>query len=203
MARKQERNEEIREASKQNIKEAALNQFSQKGLFATRIKDIAEDAGISQGLLYRYYASKDQIFTELIEEALDKMNEAVYTVHGMKVGAKEKVLMSLEELLSTIKTSERYRQTSRLITQAMNSTAIPENAQRSLDIKRDVPYRIFAEIMKEGQNEGTIVDGDPYTLAVLFWSTINGLAIFHATRVDGQPLPGKEYIAPMFIKDWR
>lgn len=203
MARKQERNEEIREASKQNIKEAALHQFSQKGLFATRIKDIAEDAGISQGLLYRYYASKDQIFTDLIEEALDKMNEAVVYVHGLNVGAKKKILMALEELLSTIQTSERYRQTSRLITQAMNSTAIPENAQRTLDIKRDIPYQMFAEIMKQGQKEGTIVDGDPYTLAVLFWSTINGLAIFHATRVDSQPLPGKESIAPMFIKDWR
>jgi AcrR family transcriptional regulator len=67
--------------SKEKIIIAALNQFSRKGLSATRIQDIATEAGISQGLLYRYYKSKNEIYVDLIEVALDKMNEAVEGLH--------------------------------------------------------------------------------------------------------------------------
>ena len=115
----------MREESRQKIREAALHQFSAKGLFAARIQDIALDAGISQGLLYRYYASKDDIFADLIEDALDKINEASIYVQNLEISAKEKILLSLEKLFETIESSESFRQTCRLIAQAMNSTAIP------------------------------------------------------------------------------
>ena len=69
MARSTAKNEQLRLRSKEKILAAAFNQFAEKGLFATRIQDIAEKAQISQGLLYRYYASKDDIYVELISEA--------------------------------------------------------------------------------------------------------------------------------------
>lgn len=199
MARTKEQNGIIREQTKEKIKRAALEQFSKKGLFATRIQDIALDAGIAQGLMYRYYASKDEIYIDLINEALDKVNEAAYYVQTLEVDAKEKIILALDELLNTIKTSNAFRQTSRLITQAMNSSAIPDKAQRIIDEKRDIPYQVFAEIMKRGQEECTIVEGDPYELAILFWSTVNGLATFYATRTTTEHIPNKNYILSMFI----
>ncbi|MCX7709237.1 MAG: hypothetical protein N2484_05245, partial [Clostridia bacterium] len=93
-----------------------------------------------------------------------------------------------------------FRQTCRLITQAMNSTAIPEKAQRILEEKREIPYQVFAEIMEQGQKENSVVEGDPYDLAVLFWSTINGLAIYNATRLEPRPLPEKAHVASIFLK---
>ena len=44
--------------------------FAERGLGATKITDIAEAAGISQGLLYHYYPSKEAIYVELIRAAL-------------------------------------------------------------------------------------------------------------------------------------
>jgi len=40
--------------------------FAAKGFAGTKIADIAVAAGMSQGLLYRHFASKDELFTELI-----------------------------------------------------------------------------------------------------------------------------------------
>lgn len=199
MARTTEKNEKMRDVSKQKIRSAALNQFSKKGLFATRIQDIAMDADISQGLLYRYYSSKDEIYIDLIEDALDKINEASLYISKLNISAKEKIILTLTEFFKTIETSENFSQTCRLITQAMNSTAIPEKAQSILNEKRDVPYQVFAHIMKQGQEENTVVDGNPDDLAILFWSTINGLAIYYATRTLSCPLPDKGYVASMFF----
>lgn len=200
MARTSERNEQMRDLSKQKIRSAALNQFSKKGLFAARIQDIATDAGIAQGLLYRYYSSKDEIFIDLIEDALDKINEASLYLNSLEMSVKEKIMLALTELFKTIETSESFRQTCRLIAQAMNSTAIPEKAQSILNEKRNIPYQVFTQIIKQGQEEDTVVEGNPEDLAILFWSTINGLAVFYATRTVSRPLPDKNYVASLFLK---
>ncbi len=61
------RNEEIREASKARILDAALELFSSHGYEYTSISQIARKAGISKGLIYNYYASKEEMLEALIE----------------------------------------------------------------------------------------------------------------------------------------
>jgi AcrR family transcriptional regulator len=50
---------------KQNILEAARRAFSQRGDVAgTTIRDIAAEAGISEGIIYRHFDSKEDLFFE-------------------------------------------------------------------------------------------------------------------------------------------
>lgn len=70
--------ENIRENMKRVIKDVALELFAQRGFYATSVSKIAEKAGISKGLLYNYYDSKESLLDELFEEATavgDKMLE--------------------------------------------------------------------------------------------------------------------------------
>ena len=61
--------------------------------------------------------------------------------------------------------------------------------------------KVSSNIIKQGQIDGTIVEGDPYQLAVLFWTSINGLAIYKATR-DGNPtIPQAEMLIRIFLKE--
>lgn len=53
---------------KREILDAAVRVFTRKGYERTSIADIAREIGISQGLCYRYYASKEAIY----DAALDK-----------------------------------------------------------------------------------------------------------------------------------
>ena len=203
MVRTQQQNEHIRDARKEKIRSIALKIFSEKGLFATRIKDIAKEAEMAQGLLYHYYPSKDAIYVDLIDNALEKMNEGSLYVRNMDAPADEKILFALKELFNTIEKSDDFRQTCRFIAQATNSTAIPQAAQTLIDAKRDVPYQLIAEVMRQGQQEGSIVEGEPYQLAVLFWTSVNGLAIYYATRKNRCELPDYQTPASMFLKDKR
>src|SRR6266487_1667787 len=58
-----------RETQRANILEAARRVFARKGKAAT-MADVAEAAGVSQGLAYRYFASKEQIYRELLDQVL-------------------------------------------------------------------------------------------------------------------------------------
>ena len=200
MARSSEQNEKIREERKEQILSGALDLFANKGLFATKIKDIAEKVGIAQGLVYHYFKSKDDIYVELISNALDKTNEAVFSLQKMAVPPDEKIKVAIKELYWTIESSSDYTQTSRLIAHATNTTAIPEEAKRIIEEKRDLPYQEISKIMAEGQKEGAIIDGDPEELSILFWTSISGLAIYKATRQDKILMPDPEILTGMFLK---
>ncbi len=199
MARKKIDNDRMREEKKNQILAGALQLFATKGLFATKIKDIAETVGMAQGLIYHYYKSKDEIYVELINNALDKMNEAVLSLKETPLPAHIKISMAIEELIKTIKESEDFTQTCRLIAHATNSTAIPEEAKRLINEKRDIPYIELAKIIAEGQGEGRIVAGEPMELSVVFWTFINGLATYKATRQAETVIPDAKLLIKMFI----
>ena len=50
-----------RKNTKELIEQAALKLFVGQGVAETSIKDIAREAGVSQGAMYNHYASKDEL----------------------------------------------------------------------------------------------------------------------------------------------
>ncbi|PKP22274.1 MAG: hypothetical protein CVU05_04660 [Bacteroidetes bacterium HGW-Bacteroidetes-21] len=57
--------QEIREQRKEQILSAALELFAQQGYHATSMQQISKNAGISKGLSYNYFESKDEILSTL------------------------------------------------------------------------------------------------------------------------------------------
>jgi AcrR family transcriptional regulator len=52
------------------VLQAALKVFVEKGFGAARLEDIAAEAGISKGTIYLYFASKEDVFEALVQETL-------------------------------------------------------------------------------------------------------------------------------------
>lgn len=50
----------------QEITAAALDAFAEKGYAATRVTDVAKRAGVSKGLLYLYFQTKEELFKAVI-----------------------------------------------------------------------------------------------------------------------------------------
>jgi AcrR family transcriptional regulator len=59
-------NEEIRQTRSAQILQAARQVFAKQGFHATRMSDIAQAAGVSQGTLYHYFSSKDELFLAVL-----------------------------------------------------------------------------------------------------------------------------------------
>jgi AcrR family transcriptional regulator len=70
VARSAELNERMREASRRRILRAALRLFSARGYAATPIRLIASSAGISVGLLYNYFSTKEDLLGAIFEQSM-------------------------------------------------------------------------------------------------------------------------------------
>lgn len=71
--RTEEQFEEIRESKKSLIQEVALELFATKGYHTTSISMIAKSAGISKGLLYNYFESKEELLNAIINNGLQQV----------------------------------------------------------------------------------------------------------------------------------
>lgn len=65
----------IRKRSRQTIMEVALELFSNKGYHATSISQIAKVAGISKGLIYNYFDSKEALLRAIMMDAFEEGSE--------------------------------------------------------------------------------------------------------------------------------
>ncbi len=66
MPRTEAQYEEIRETKKALIMQTALELFASEGYYTTSIGKIAQKAGISKGLMYNYFESKEDLVLEII-----------------------------------------------------------------------------------------------------------------------------------------
>lgn len=67
--------EEIRQEKTQLIMGSALELFANNGYESTSISMIAKKAKISKGLLYNYFASKEELLTTLMNHGFDSLLE--------------------------------------------------------------------------------------------------------------------------------
>jgi len=73
--RTQEQFKEIREEKKAMIMATALEIFAEKSFLGASVSMIAKKAGVSKGLLYNYFESKEDLLQQIIFQTLDSFIE--------------------------------------------------------------------------------------------------------------------------------
>ena len=72
------------------ITEAALAAFAEKGYAATRVDEVAKRAGISKGLLYLYFKTKEDLFKAVIRSFLSpRIDALISNIEETELSAEE------------------------------------------------------------------------------------------------------------------
>ena len=68
---------EYKEQARVRIIEQALEMFSERGYYRTRMADIAGSLGVSKGAIYQYFESKEQLFVEALRHHGERRAEVL------------------------------------------------------------------------------------------------------------------------------
>ncbi|HEY9124878.1 MAG TPA: TetR/AcrR family transcriptional regulator [Bacteroidales bacterium] len=202
MPRNKEANQKVKDGRREQILAAALELFARKGLVATRISDISSKTGISQGLIYHYYKSKEEVFNWLIRDAVEKMNTAALELEKLPLSAKEKIVLAVEQLLKGFEQKMDTAYYYFLITQAALSEAFPQEARDFIFSQNNIKYGVINRIFIQGQKEGSVRSFDAAEMTTLFFSTINGLAMNKAINGANAKMPDKRIILNIFLNEF-
>ena len=99
--------EEMREEKKEIILNTALKLFADKGYHATSISAIAKEAGISKGLMYNYFESKESLLIKLYESYLEMFMEMINPNHDDEI-SNEEMEHFLKAMVDSMGTDSEY-----------------------------------------------------------------------------------------------
>lgn len=87
--------------SRHKILNAAIKEFSSKGLAGARVDKIAQQAGINKAMIYYHFSSKENLYRVIIDSQIEKVSSAMTQVLDSGVELRPS-LLELSEVYHTI-----------------------------------------------------------------------------------------------------
>lgn len=173
MPRTEESNQRIREEQTRKILLAATKVFARKGLAATKMADIAAEAGIGYGLLYHYFASKELIFKATVERSTNAFERLIARIQEQTGSPWERIYQLTVIILDgTLNEPEGFL----IAQQAFLSETVPRDIRELAVHYSRQAMEHCQQLIVEGQALGQIVEGNPGELTQLYFACIGGVA---------------------------
>lgn len=184
---------EQKEQRRQDIFITALSLFIHKGYAGTTIRDISGALGISPGLIFHYYANKEDMLAAMIEMAMQGVSSATVLLDGPALPL-EKFENIARLILGSFTSFPQSAPMFLLVHQITIMDSIPTKIKEMIAENHTVEYSV--RTILEGQRIGNIREGDPAALAITFWGAIQGIAEIIAMN-PGSPVPEAGWVAGM------
>jgi len=137
---------------RQDIIQAAMALFMDKGFQNTKMEDIAIDAGVGKGTLYEYFENKQDIFDEACIEYVDVIIDNIRYVSNMDDTFNNKLLILFN---GKLKMESDFDDMS--IDNILSSkNIISEETIKKIILKISEMYGLICDIIDQGKEEGVV-----------------------------------------------
>lgn len=174
-------NEAIRAATRARIIDAALTLFAQHGYAGATIKQIAQAAGMAQGLLYNYFPSKEHLLLAIFQQSMADVRESFALAESAPPA--ERAAALIRAAFALIRRNQRFWR----LSYASRAQA-PVLAALGLDLSawtaeiRSVTARYAADAGM----------GDPTIEGAILFALIDGVSQHYILEPDTYPLDAVE-----------
>jgi AcrR family transcriptional regulator len=131
------------------ILDAAVRVFARQGFHACRVSDIADEAGVAYGLVYHYFASKEEVLDTLFLERWNVMLDVIRQVDAEQIPVRDKFMA----IASFIVESYRHHPDVMKVIIVEVTRAANSFGQTHLGQIREA-YELIGEIVTRAQAEG-------------------------------------------------
>lgn len=171
MPRSEEANRRVREVVTAKILEGARKVFARKGMGAT-MADIAAAARVSQGLAYRYFASKEAIIKALVQESIESSSEFA-SILDMPGTPGERLAFIISRLLQARRERPEFFM---LFYQMLSDETAADSIREEVSKRGLAMTGVFRQLIIDGQATGEIAAGDPDQLVTALTVYLDGLS---------------------------
>ena len=190
----------LRRDRREDILQASLHLFAEKGFHGTSMRDIARSADITEGLIYHYFENKRDLFRAIIDE-----HSFLPLLRTLPELAEHLDLRGLLVVLARgfFDVLRQNTELTRLLLQEVQ--VFPEEKEAFFSDAVGQSISELAQILDSRMNERTRAQIDPQVAARIFFNSL--LAFFVEQEILGgkQALPADEHsyvehLVDMFVK---
>jgi AcrR family transcriptional regulator len=189
--RTKEQFSEIRQKSKENIENIALELFALKGYHATSISQIAQKAGISKGLLYNYFESKEKLLDSIIMKVYDEIMQIVKMSETLP--AEKQIEQMIIQTINHLKENISFW---RLYLFLVHQSDIQAKLAELYEKMRDDYLKYIIKLFEE------IGSKNPAMEAMMLGTLFDGIGLNYVTAPEGYPIDEmSNYLIEVFVKN--
>ena len=181
---------EIRQKSQENIENIALELFALKGYHATSISQIAEKAGISKGLLYNYFESKERLLDSIITKVYDEIMRVVQMSENLS--AEKQIEQMIIQTIDHLKKNITFW---RLYLFLIHQSDIQKKLAKLYEKMREDYMNYVVKLFEE------IGSKNPEMEAMMLGTLFDGIGLNYVTAPEGYPIDEmSNYLIEVFVK---
>ena len=175
-----------KEARKQDILDAAARLFSARGFHEVTVDQVAEEVGLSKGTLYLYFENKDDLFHTIVVQKTQSL------LRGLKEAA-ECTRPFAESLHDVVRAHCLFYQENVAYFRIMHSEMTRMSAESHLRLHQyaaktfQMHIAILSGLVKRGQTEGILRQGDPLSLVKALGGILNSYVSHHVFAPSESP----------------
>jgi len=188
MPRSKEKSEQIRIQSRAQILRAACQIFSERGYDGCKVADIAKRANMSQGNIYWYFSSKEEMLKAALTDGFEALGTLMHKAAALHTTASEKIDYLIRQYTAFGRELGDF-----------TSIFLALLAQGGIDRLRELGFdtvqigtgyhQSVSAIFTQGQEEGFIrEDLDANMLTMFFFSFYNGMTMTYGNEWINLPI---------------
>lgn len=157
------------EKSREDILKAAEAEFARKGIYGTRVDEIAAAANINKRMIYEYYGSKEELYKSVLCTVYGKLSKKEVDLLSEEVTCKEAIKRIIELQFNFLRDNPTYV-----------NLILWENLNRGVYIKdidftgiKDPMLELLRKVIERGKHQGVFkeqIDAEQTILSILTYS---------------------------------
>jgi AcrR family transcriptional regulator len=152
--------------------QAGLEMLSEGGAAALDLRKVARKAGVSHAAPYRHFADKQALVAAINEEGFRQLAERIQSTLREAPGDPFEQLQAIARAYVQFAQEHPW-----LMREMFSGLTVEREAFPDLHTASKAVFVSYVEVVKRGQEQGSIIDGDPRALAGVLWSLLHGVAM--------------------------
>ena len=184
-----------RRSTRDRILDAALDLFSAKGFYDTKLDEIVAEASISKGSIYFHFPNKERLFIALVDQFADLIERRAAEAIA---GESEGILRVQAALEAVLETFAKYRRPAKLLlVQAVGLGAVFERKRMEVTDRFALMIQTYLD---EAVADGSIAPVDTRIVAHAWMGAIYSVVIQWV--YSGEPTRDEimEALLPLLLK---
>ena len=167
---------------------------------SAKMSEVGTEAGVSQGLAYHYFPSKEAIFVALLRQMTPSPEELELTVQKIPGAPAERLNRIISSMVERRRADPEFYQ---FFSQAMADDGLPPDIRQDVYAQGTYMQEILRRLIVEGQATGEIAKDDPDELLHAVMACLDGLSrmAFSSPKRSGNHMPNARIILRMLRPD--
>ena len=151
------------EDRKHQLIEVAIDLFSKKGFGGTTTKEIAAAAGVNEAIIFRHFATKQQLYTAILDSRMgDPRMQALAEICALTEGADDEAVFGwlVRKVIEIYRDDQRFERLMLYAALEGHEIAVMHHNQASPFLEALQKY------IQRRQREGALMECDPFLVIV-------------------------------------